>query len=426
MVGVETFGRRDFLLRAAWPFMLLGAFSTPMLVFRIGGVTVSDISFIIGGVLVLLSSGRPKLNAQPLVILAAVLGLIAILLASFSAVNISESVAVGVRLLYVWTLWQYTIRVVGQEPTKLTTFALVYALGSAASGLAAIAQTTVGLDIPNSQVVFGRVGGLATHVNGQGGALAAGAAIAFGLFLMRYRRPLTFTALVLSVVGIVLAGSVTGMLGAAIGILSVMIARGVRPQTFFWLIAAGGIAWFVGSRVQALIPGVADPLERLKQATGNSGVYGDVGTLTLRILTDRFAWGRIKENPLTGYGLDSASGYTYDGATATHNMLLLVWFQGGILLLVAVLLILFTAVRRALAKSNRISTNGLVAIGAFAAAFACAMTAPVLFDRFFWLPIVLSLALPVPPDEARSVRGAVARPAGAAGPRDSLPAPNLL
>jgi O-antigen ligase len=386
---------QDALLRAAAPLMLLGAFTTPMLVFRVGGATIADLCFAAAGSLVLLSGGRPKLLPQPLVIAAIALGAIATALASLSAIDASASVAVGLRLLYVWTLWQYSTRVIGFEPEKLSSFSLCYALGAAASGLAAIAQTVAHVQIPGSQAVFGRVSGLATHVNAQGGALAAGSAIAFALFLMSYRRLFSAVALVLCLVGLVLAGSITGMLGATVGILAVMIVRGVRLRTFIWLAVAGSATWFIGSQVQSFLPSAANPLERFRQTTGNSGVYGDVGTLALRIYTDQFAWGKIKANPLTGYGLDSASGFTYDGQTATHNMLLLVWFQGGLLLLLAVLLVLTSASLRALAKQNRRTTNGVVAIGAIAAAFAFSMTGPVLFDRFFWLPVVLGLALPL-------------------------------
>jgi O-antigen ligase len=385
----------DALLRAAGPLMLLGAFATPMLVFRVGGATLADLSFAIAGALILLSGGRPKLQPQPFVVVAIAMGAIATALASLSAVDASASVAVGLRLLYVWTLWQYSARVIGHAPDRLSLFALYYALGAATSGVAAIAQTVLNVQIPDSQQVFGRVSGLATHVNAQGGALAAGAAIAFALFLMNYRRSISVLALVLCLVGLVLAGSITGMLGAAIGMIAVMIVKGVRLRTFASLAVAGLATWFIGSHVQSFLPSAANPLERLRQTTGNSGVYGDVGTLALRIYTDRFAWEQIKRNPLTGYGLDSASGVTYDGETATHNMLLLVWFQGGLLLVLAVLLVLVTASSRALAMQNRRTTNGVVAIGAIAAAFAFSMTGPVLFDRFFWLPVTLGLALPL-------------------------------
>lgn len=385
---------QDALLRAASPLMLVGAFTTPMLVFRIGGATVADLSFALAAILILMSGGRPQLKPQPLIITAVALGAIATALASLNAIDASASVAIGLRLLYVWTLWQYSTRAIGHTPYTLTTFGLSYALGAATSGLAAIAQTVAHLQIPDSQVVFGRVSGLATHVNAQGGALAAGSAIAFALVIMNHRRLTSAFALILCLVGLILAGSITGMLGATIGMLAVMIVKGIRLRTFLWIAIAGIATWLIGSQVQSLIPTAANPFERLKQTTGNSGVYGDVGTLALRLYTDHFAWEQIKRNPLTGYGLDSASGVTYDGETATHNMLLLVWFQGGALLLLAVLLVLITATARAMAIQNRRTTNGVVAVGAIAAAFAFSMTGPVLFDRFFWLPVALGLALP--------------------------------
>jgi O-antigen ligase len=395
VLGTSETPRRDLLLRAAWPLILFGALTTPMLVFRIAGTTVSDLAFGLGTALVLLSGARPRLRPQPLVILASVLAVIGAPLASLSAVSFSDSLLVGVRLIYVWTIWQYSIRVSADVPERASQLSLFYTIGAALSGFAAIAQTALHVTIPNSQIAFGRYSGLATHVNGQGGALAAGAAIAFALFVMGYRRLLTMVSLILCVVGLVIAGSVTGMIGAAAGILVTLLIRRVRVKIFIWLAIASAVIYFAAANVQKFIPGVASPLDRLKQTTGTTGEYGNVGTLALRILTDKFAWSKIKESPFFGVGLDIPSGGTFDGVTQTHNMLLLAWYQGGALMLIAIVLVLVEAGRRAVLRENRTTISGVVAIASVVAVFTCAMTGPLLFDRFFWLPVALALALPM-------------------------------
>lgn len=385
---------QDFLLSLAWPFLLVGAATTPMLVFRIAGFTIGDICFAIGGLLVLLSMARPKVESRPLVQIAVALGAIGVLSASISSYYASESILVGVRVLYVWTIWQFTVRSSVTRESHLVSLIRAFVIGASLSALAAIAQVTVGLSIPGSEIVFGRVPGLNTHVNGQGGVLAVAAALAFALVVNGVGRRVNSIAVILAFVGLILAGSVTGMLGAVIGILAVLITRGVTMRTVVFFTASVAAIWVLASNIQSLIPGVSSPLDRLRDTTGNGQ---DVGTLALRLYTDEFAWRGILNSPIFGVGLDPVAGGTYDGVTLTHNMLLLTWYQGGIFLFVAFLLVLIATARLLFQTHNRKSIAGSALMGGVAAAFACAMTAPVLFDRFFWISFVLALALPNKP-----------------------------
>ncbi|MFC8682670.1 O-antigen ligase family protein [Microbacterium ureisolvens] len=380
---------RDFLLRTATPFLMGGMFFTPMLVLRIGGFTVGDVLFFVASGLVLLSTA-PRPPRQPAIQVALLLGLIGSALVLAQTPNIAESTMVSIRVLFVWSIWQFAVRKWAEHPQQLSVLVTCFAVGAAASGAVAIGQAYLGLSVPGTEIVHGRVPGLATHVNGQGGALAVATAMTVGLLLARVRARLHLACLVLIVIGLLLSGSVTGMLAAIVGTFVVMIAQKASLGRLFAILGTAALAVLAALNLQTLVPGASSPLDRFLDTTGQSD---SEGTLASRVATYIWTWERIVASPLVGVGLDANSGGTFDGQTQVHNMLLLVWFQGGLLLLTAVLVVIAYTVS-AFAK---MPPNTLKAplLGAFAGALTFAMTGPVLYDRWFWLPFVLAWALPV-------------------------------
>jgi O-antigen ligase len=362
-----------------------------MLVIRVGLITLSDALFVVGSLLIVASPARRRIPPQPAIQVAVTVGLIATLAASTGAVDPNESILVGLRVLYVWTVWQFGIRSIVRHPKQIAELATSFALGGAISSLVAVAQATGRLSIPGSEIVFGRVPGLATHVNGQGGVLAVVASVSFAFVAARHQRLLHSLIFGTSIVGIVLAGSVTGLIGAAAGVLAAIILGKFSLRSCLGFVLSCGAGWIVAANVQKAIPGVSSPLQRLADTTGQGSGQS---TLYLRLLSDQFAWNRIQDNPWFGAGLDDKSGATYDGITQTHNLALAVWFQGGILLLIAFLIVLSTAWMRAWAKRNRTTPLGVVVLAGMFGAVVFAMTGPVIFDRWFWFPFVLALALP--------------------------------
>lgn len=380
--------RKDFLLRAATPFFIVGAFATPMLVFRYAGFTIGDAAFLVGAILVALAAA-PTRAPQPLLQIAIVLGVVGGGLATLNAVSDSESLAVLVRVLYVWTIWQFGVRKWTDSSAQIATLASAFVLGAALSGIVAIGQAAGYLIIPGTEIVFGRVPGLTGHVNGQGGVMAVAITMGVGLAMAGVRALQQSFAVVFCGIGVLLAGSVTGMLGAAAGVLVVLIASRVRFSRMVLLAAAVAVAIILALNVQSIIPGASSPLERFADTTGQGS---GVSTLSLRLLTDDWAWQRIQESLFLGAGLDPVSGATYDGITLTHNMLLLSWFQGGLLFLIAILLV-FGHTVSALRSAER-GGAWVALVGSCAAAFVFAMTGPVLYERWFWFPFVLAWCLP--------------------------------
>lgn len=369
----------------------MGGFTIPMLVFRVGVLTLSDILFIAGSAAVLLSAARNRLKPQPAIQLAAVVGTVAIVAAAINAVDAQESLLVGIRVLYVWTLWQFCVRSAVQSITQLERLGTSFVLGAAVSGVVAIGQVTLGISVPGTEIVFGRVPGLATHVNGQGGALAVASGLAIGLALIGRRRALHYGAFALIVIGLVLAGSITGMLAAAVGAFVAMLCSRFPLSRIFSIGISFSIVWILAANLQILVPGAASPLQRLADTTGQGEGQS---TLTLRLLTDQFALSQILEHPLFGVGLDGTSGGTYDGVTQTHNMLLLAWYQGGVLMFIAVVISLVYTIRVISNGQVRQLPFSVPIAASCVGAFVFSMTGPVLFDRWFWLPFVLAWAIP--------------------------------
>lgn len=362
-----------------------------MLVVRFGGTTLSDLCFVGAALLALFSSAR-KPTPQGWMQVAVAVGLIATLIASIQSLYPAESISVGLRVLYIWTLWQWVARKAIAHPFRIDLAMASFCLGAAISAVAALAQLSIGLVIPGSEVHFGRAQGLQNHANGQGGVLAVAVPMAMALLWRRKYRPIAALCLLASVTGLVLCGSVTGMISAVVGAMLVLIMG--RKSFMFVMISAAAIVGlaFLVVNLNYIVPGAPSPLTRLEDTTGNGS--GE-STLKARLESDLYALGAIAREPFLGVGLDGTSGGTFNGVTLTHNMLLLAWFQGGLLFVVALLVVLlFTACQlKKIPKDEMTGPTRVGLIASFVAAFSFSMTGPVLFERWFWLPVVLGLAM---------------------------------
>lgn len=385
-VPVTSLAKADPLDTLAFSLLVLGAATTPAGIVRVAGFALCDVFFTAAAALFLISGSRkPRLN--PPMQIAAWLALIATLLASTAASDTADSLLAGLRLVYVLTIWQWGMRGLIASRTRLEIVVIAFGIGAALSGIVGVLQLATGLYVEGSTVVFGRSSGLQGHPNGQGGILAVSAAVGFGLVTNRAYRAVGAAILACSLFGLIASGSVSGMLGAAAGVCAVLLVIGLSTKA---LIALGGVAVaavFVTLNLESIVPGATSPLTRFTESTG--GGEG-VSTLGLRVQTIEYAIAQIMQHPFVGVGLNAESGGTYDGVTQAHNMWVLVWLQGGLIMLVAVTMILVAIVPRAwrLAKGGG-HTASIAAVAAAAAALVVAASGPVLFDRWFWLPILL-------------------------------------
>jgi hypothetical protein len=170
--------------------------------------------------------------------------------------------------------------------------------------------------------------------------------------------------------------------------------------------------------VQHKTNGALTPLQRIEQATG-------LGTFTVaqrglntsqsRLETDAAGWRGFRAHPLIGSGLDPASGIVdQQDQFQVHNLLLGAAYQGGLTLVIALLLPIVLSLRRGwqVARTSVLASQlyaGLVAAMVFA------LTAPSDFNRYFWIPIALvaavhrisretALAVPTPSTWVRGAR----------------------
>lgn len=390
------------MVHAAWLTWLAACLTMPMLVVRVGQCTVSDLTFLASGVLLALAVRR-KPRASPAWPAAAFLAVLAAGLALYRSSDSGGTLLVAARLVYLWLVWRWQARALLFHPRLVRHTVLAYAAGASVSALAAIGQVGLGLTVLGTELTGNhqsRAAGLAGHVNDQGGQLAVAVAFTIALLITavgRQRLPLLLLAATCTV-GLVLCGSVTGMSSALLAVVFLLLRAHVRPSR---LLQAGALAvagLLVAGRLQSRLTG-RGPLDRLRSATGGNG---DVSTLEIRLRTLRFAWAAVQDSPIVGRGLDAASGGTYDGVTLTHNIVLLYWFQGGLPLALALLVTLVSALPYVLARSASDPSLQEAAAGGAVAARVYAQTAPVMYQRYFWLPLVLLLVMADSPSRAPS------------------------
>jgi O-antigen ligase len=203
-----------------------------------------------------------------------------------------------------------------------------------------------------------------------------------------HTRLLAIAAGLLIGAGLLLSGSVGGLLAAGAGGLAYLILSGMSRRAVALLlitvVAAVGLVQLQDSH------GSVTPLERI-QAVQRQG-----GTVSTRIETFDSAFNRIAENPFIGVGLGAGS---RESGTdfAIHNMLLGTWFEAGIAALFGLIFLTANVLVIGLGgycltghRSDRLISAALIA--AFVGYLTFGMGAPTLFARYGWMPATLLIA----------------------------------
>lgn len=372
--------------------LLLACASSAMPVFKIGPIWLADFFIIMALLTVAVVDGRRLVRIPVVLVLSSVLAGLSVIISSQFAMDSTESVVVGIRVLYVWlaigAILAGTVDTKKQYATLLLQW---FAVGAALSAAAAIGQAALGIDIPGTSTVLNRMSGLTGHANAQGGVLGVALPITSSLLLVGIRRLLNLFLLAFITVGLVLSASVSGMLAGLCGVVISLLILKRSKRGAMVAILLGTAFWIASAFYTIIVPTAKTPWDRVADTTGRGE---GISTVEQRQLTWSAAWQGIQNRPFAGHGLDPQSGETYGGMLA-HNILLLCWYQGGIILLLAVLAILFVASKRILAASlyGKQNIQAVVVIGAFTSALVGAMTGPQLYDRWFWLPVLLALVV---------------------------------
>lgn len=384
--------RSDRRFRKARTFYYLGLLFVGQAVLRPpGGLTASDLFFLaafLATFLELASSRRaamPRLRPQSLII-GSLLFALGVVISSAPLESPGESLALGLRFLYLTLVWFWVGSVVLRNTRQVAAAVSLWAISIGLSGLAGVAQLFLGDVIPGTSPFYGRMTGTALHMNDLGGmaAIALPAAVALVARPPEARRGRRTAIAIVMLIGsgVLLSGSVGGLLAATVGVAVYTIASPIRRRTVVTVMVVflGG-ALLLNAQQEA---GTPSPLERASRVTGPS-----------RVETNRTALEAIADGPVIGHGIGQVVPTT---GFQVHNVILAPWYEGGLFALLGMVVILTGLARTALqvVRSARSGREWQLAIGllaAFCSFLTFAMGAPVLFQRYCWVPGALLIAL---------------------------------
>jgi hypothetical protein len=368
------------------------------------GFTASDLIFLLAfglAVLVLLVHGLDTPYLMPRAVTVGVLVFaLGGFLSSSEALYPNESALVVVRMLYLTLIWFWLGTVVLRTRSHVHNALVAWVCSAAVSSSGAVVQFFYGDVIPGGTVAWGRMTGFTGHFNILGGLAATAFVPALMLAVDSPRRGtrLVGTAAVALIgAGLLLSGSVGGLLAASVATMVWLAFRGVSMRIF-----VSGVVVLAAALVLMSATGSTDapsPIDRVKRvASAERAASGTGGTIYTRFDAYGDAWARIVEQPLVGVGLDPESSSEVLGDdVSVHNLLLGPWFTAGILGVLGIVILvggaIATGVRvlKSASQSDRASTAALVA--SLAAFVQHGMGEPILFVRYGWFPTALLIAL---------------------------------
>jgi hypothetical protein len=319
--------------------------------------------------------------------------------ASFFAVSASSSMVVVFNGIFVLLVWQWTTRSVLTDVQKMQKAITAFVLGATLSSTVAILQTKLHILGPAGATAGsggGRAVGLASQPNIAAVTFALGLTFAIGLVLHlgMGRRRYRMICIGVIAVALILSASVSGMATALVGVFVLLVKRGMKPRT---IIATAVLLVGIYALATALEGNGhggqnLNPFARVQQTTSSGSGYD---TVSPREDTLSNAWKGIQQTPILGHGIDQVSLQVwYDPFLGiwypAHNLPLLLWFGGGIFMLVGFAVNMTTAFRRVTRRGKKDPTKDMLFAGIVVVLFF-SMQSPEMFDRWLWLPFILAL-----------------------------------
>lgn len=360
---------------------------------RVHGVTISDLVFLLALLIVIFNRAtQPHTQAPSVLTIGMWIGL-AVFIAggvvstiAYSKDPLASLLIVG-RPLYLVIAWFWLAAMVLTTREKLWLALKFWLVSASVSGLWAVGQT-FGV-LPGDLVGGLRSTGLTEQVNELGGLEAA--ALGPAIVLMGAQR-IWGLATGAILVGLLLSGSIGAGLAAAAAVLFVVTTR----RTFAPVFVLVGILAFAVIFIQPVRE--HSPLDRLNVVNSPGAAYNR-DTLVTRLGTYEQAWHRIENEPLLGTGFDKKSSEVYVGTSGAtfvvHNQFLGVWYQGGVLALIG-LTILLGSIGALTWRVSRGGVDTLLGRGlraGFMGFLVVGLSEPVLYQRYWLVPALLALAL---------------------------------
>lgn len=300
----------------------------------------------------------------------------------------SANVVAGAPLAVMWIAGPPVLRFLAvRSPASIRAVVVAFLIVQTSSALAAIAQAT-GSTVLGYAATLGRSPGLATHPN----LLGIMAAIAICVLLdfivtARKGRLWAIAALAVNALALVVSGSTSAMLAALTGVAVLMLARGIRLRR---VLLVGAAAVLLGTLLVSVTPlagAFRNPTERFLQVTGQTG---EQSTLLGRLDLLAEAFSLISQNPLLGAGLTDEFGAVEDSGTLVHNFPARALLQGGLLLLVAALVLIAAMTRAIILGIIRRRNAG--SIGVLAAVLVFSFGSTFFDSAYYWLPVIVAWA----------------------------------
>jgi len=356
--------------------------TSPFLVLRLGGITLSDYLFAIAFIFALLQTQHQRFKSK--IVLKFHLPILLIFVAAGLSVAMNEN-----RLDGLITLIKFFILLIA-IPTTSTIFCRSFSdfqslLSSYMFGLIIFSGFTIisriisfGLLTP---ATLQRSSGLAEHVTDAGGICTISLVACLILFNSKIRF-LKGLILIIALFALGSTGSISGYISSLVGfLLYVMNQSGIRKGiNKFKLPFLGVIAAYILNRY-------LDVQSRFEHAT--SGRYDTAGSrLENWIATVQYST-KNASNFFFGRGLhpkDNIITAPTGELLAPHNIILESLSAAGIFFAIGILIYLIQIIKLSLKPKQSYNLTPLLA-----ASFIFAMTSPLMYSRYIWLPFLLAL-----------------------------------
>ncbi|WP_033541950.1 O-antigen ligase family protein [Planococcus sp. CAU13] len=378
-------------------FYYVATFLIPMLILRpIAGITLSDILYFLAigtavGI-ILFQKKMVYINFNVWLIVGIMLFILGALLSSFGAGSPILSLTKAARFPFIVLIWFWLSIILLKNEQYVYTAFKFWIASIAFNGF--IATLQLKFDIPYAVVQYGRM----TAFTGNMSDLGAITSIAWipALILATNSRLkyslLGYLALIFIGLGVLLSGSVSGLITVAAGTL-IWLAIG-RPSIKL-LILGAVLSVIVISVINIQEKeGLATPFNRIETATSLDATNPD-STMMSRLLTYQAGMSEIANNPVVGVGFD---GKETETGFEVHNIFLGALYQGGIFSFLGMIIICMTILKIGYCNVKNSHTKlifnlSLAVFISFICMLVFGMTGQFLYQRYAWIPAALLLAL---------------------------------